>query len=135
MFKALNNITSKVQIVEDSVTNMELTINKQAYHLIDQEARGMGNNLVFWGISGNETRDCKRLMYNFLNIDSNSFCIKKAHLIGSLNRNRQYEKRPIVILFRNYTDTENILRQHYKLKGTRFGVYSTISKRAETRKL
>lgn len=120
---SIENLRTRVSIVEESIKSIEYKLSKQAHHQIDQEARGMRNNLIFWGITEKGDKDCRRLMYNFLSdmleIEPDSIYIERAHRFGQIY-DREDPKRPIVVLFRDYTDTEAIMRRQYKLKGTRF---------------
>lgn len=61
-----------------------------------------------------------------MRIDITGMVVDRAHRIGSLYKalsaNRDDPKRPIMVRFRDYRDTEHILENAYKLKGSNFGV-------------
>lgn len=50
-----------------------------------------------------------------------SIVIDRAHRLGK-RRNRAFSRRPIIVAFKDFADTERILSRGYFLKGTRFGV-------------
>ena len=79
---------------------------------------------MFWGITENVRIECKQLIHNFMRdelaLDLSEMYIERAHGLGSLNsdtyRNKTDPKRPIIVRFRDYTDTERLLEQGYRLK-------------------
>lgn len=101
-----------------------------AYRSIDIESRSRRNNIVFWGITERLSRDCKQLIHNFMRdelfLDPSEMCIERAHRLGSLSsdsyRNKRDPKRPIIVRFRDYTDTELVIDQAWRLKRSGFGL-------------
>lgn len=68
-------------------------------------------------------------MEHELEIDTSNMCIDRAHRIGSVKHNNRSQglhgfdpKRPIIVKFRDYIDTETVMSKAYKLRSTRFGV-------------
>ncbi|MCG8048927.1 MAG: hypothetical protein N0E48_25555, partial [Candidatus Thiodiazotropha endolucinida] len=49
-----------------------------------------------------------------------SFAIDRAHRLG--RRNKTFSRRPIIVAFRDYIDTERILSRAYMLRPTRFAI-------------
>ena len=53
-------------------------------------------------------------------------CIERAHRLGSLRldifRGRSDPRRPMIVKFRDYIDTEMVMKNAYMLRNTRFGV-------------
>ncbi|KAH3858489.1 hypothetical protein DPMN_101114 [Dreissena polymorpha] len=76
------------------------------YHSIDKDARDVRNNIIIYGLS-------ERLPYNDRN-----FVLR--FLENELITDDQ--KRPMIVRFRDYIDTETILSKAYKLKRTHFGL-------------
>lgn len=69
------------------------------------------------------TREHVRGIVQFLGISLN-WVIQRLHRLGSLVKACRYAqtiRRPIIVAFRDFTDSEYILGQAYKLLGTRFG--------------
>ena len=81
-------------------------------------------------ITKNSTTDCKHLIYTFLenelDLDISSISIERAHRLGTVGRakddGRVTQNRPIIVRFRDYPDTVDILKSANKLKGTTFGI-------------
>ena len=130
---------SDIQAITDQLTNNQRRIDSTdkllqshaqkldvlLYKSINMEARGRRNNLIFWGLTERLKYDCSELLLSFLEdeleIDTTGMCIDRAHRLG--RRVNGYDpRRPMIVRFRDYTDTERILQQAYKLRGTRFGV-------------
>ena len=96
---------------------------------MDIEARSRRNNLIVYGLSERNTRDCKDLLYSFLeyemHMDKSNIVIERAHRLGRARRRHSPEfdpKRPLIAKFRDYTLTDNVFENIYKFAGTRFGV-------------
>lgn len=126
-----------VSSLNDRLTKMEELCESQrwnakilSYKSIDSEARSMRNNVVIYGLTEKCRYNSKSLVFNFLedelDIDTSEMQIDRAHRLGQVpdevHRKRQDPKRPMVVRFRDYVDTEIILSKSYKLKGTNFGV-------------
>ena len=120
----------RVETVQKSIDIHTQKLKMLSYRSIDLEARSRRNNLVFWGITKRTSRNCENLILSFIEremrIDITGMAIDRAHRIGSTIRansaNRDDFKRPIIVRFRNYRDTDHILENAYRLKGTNFGV-------------
>ena len=63
-------------------------------------------------------------MNDLLDVDTDGVCIDRAHRLGRPKHPTQSKdpKRPIIVRFRDYIDTERVLQNAYKLKRTQFGV-------------
>jgi hypothetical protein len=66
-------------------------------------------------------------VFNFLEdeleIYTDNMVIERAHRLGPrFNSRNEDPKRPIIVRFRDYMDTELIMGRAYKLKGTPFGI-------------
>ncbi|XP_053379989.1 uncharacterized protein LOC128548625 [Mercenaria mercenaria] len=101
-----------------------------SYHSIEQEARSRRNNIIFYGITENLRYSDKEVAYRFmesdLDIDTSEMCIKRAHRLGVLhsvkNRYKDDPKRPLIVRFKDYVDTETVMEKAYKLRGSKIGV-------------
>ena len=72
-----------------------------AYKSIDQEARSSRNNLIFWGLAEN-------------------LGVKKPNLRG--------QRRPIIVNFSDFRDTELLMSRTYMLRNTRFSINYDLPK-------
>ena len=132
--KSLNNMVAnacrKSDTVEEKVDFHTNQLKVLSYRSIDLEARSRRNNLVFWGISERSPRNCVSLIQSFLTkemrLDDTGMVIDRAHRLGAVNRmhirNGTDPKRPLIVRFRDYRDTEHILENAYKLRRTNFRV-------------
>ncbi|KAH3799002.1 hypothetical protein DPMN_152606 [Dreissena polymorpha] len=100
-----------------------------SYKFIDAEARSMRNNIVIYGLTENIHRDAKNLdrafFENELDIDTSEMYIERAYRIEKGPRTNE-SKRPLVIRFRDYVDTEIIMEKAYKLKAHRLALTGNI---------
>ncbi|KAH3713043.1 hypothetical protein DPMN_072807 [Dreissena polymorpha] len=102
------------------------------YSSIDIEARSMRNNPVFYGIIERQSNNygdnqlILSFLQNELDIDTDEICIERAHKLGKSSQHAYREgidqKRPLIARFRDYCDTETIMRKVYNLKNSRFGI-------------
>ena len=92
-----------------------------SYKSIDLEARSMRNNLVIYGLTEKLRYDDKSLVLNFLenelDYDTSDVNIERAQRIGRNHRHDHDSKRPMVVRFRDYVDTEYIMARAYRLRG------------------
>ena len=90
------------------------------------EARARRNNIIFRGISENRGENCYQLVRDFLknhlDIDSDRMYIARAHRLGRMQRNNQYQSRPIIVNFRDYCDIESIMGSARMLRGKPFSI-------------
>ncbi|XP_060561123.1 putative uncharacterized protein DDB_G0267716 [Ruditapes philippinarum] len=133
-------VNEKASVANERVTWVERCLavqNKKlkmlSYKSLDIEARSRRNNLIFWGLSENNSISSAELISNFLRDEldlnpptENPNVIERAHRLGS-PRNQKYRnmsdpKRPLIVKFKDYIDTEIVLNNAYKLKGTPFSI-------------
>ena len=120
----------RLELMEKGMDIYSRKLKMLSYRSIDIESRSRRNNIVFWGITENMRIECKQLIQNFMRdelvLDPSEMYIERAHRLGSLNsdvyRNKTDPKRPIIVRFRDYIDTERVLEQGYRLKGSNFGI-------------
>lgn len=100
-----------------------------AYHSIDTEARSRRNNLIFYGLADVRAENTYELLSQFcsdhLDFDLGDYFVQRVHRLGSLRRASgitQTPRRPIIVAFRDFGDTEFILQQARKLKHTRYSI-------------
>ncbi|KAH3855349.1 hypothetical protein DPMN_097916 [Dreissena polymorpha] len=137
--KDVKNVHRFCTELENRIIDMERMCVRQehmskvlCYRSIDIEARSMRNNLVFYGITERLSYKYgdKQLILNFLqnelDIDTDEICIERAHRLGKSSpqayRVGTDQKRPLIARFRDYCDTEIIMRKVYLLKNSRFGI-------------
>ena len=116
------NIHNNIQ-----ATNRNTDILKTlAYKSIDQEARSRRNNLIFWGLAENLREDCFVLIRDFiqnqLDLDPDRIYLARAHRLGVKKPNLRGQRRPIIVNFRDFRDTEVIMSRAYMLRNTRFSI-------------
>lgn len=132
-----NKVNVDIAKANERIDNVETCINTHtqklkmlSYRSLDIESRSRRNNIVFWGITERLETDCRKLIRNFmrdeLDIDPDEMYIERAHRLGSLLSNRyrgkQDPKRPIIVRFMDYNDTDRVLEKGYRLKGSAFGL-------------
>ena len=92
------------------------------YRSIDLEARSRKNNLLFKGISEQRRENCfaevRRFIQEELRINKD-FYLERAHRLGRFSSTKT---RPIIIAFRDYYDTQEILDASSLLRGTEYGI-------------
>ena len=97
-----------------------------AYKSIDQEARSRRNNLIFWGLAENPRENCYDIIRDFIknqmDLDAENMYIARAHRLGQRRTNTRMQRRPLIVNFRDYCDTESIMSKAFLLKGTPFSV-------------
>ena len=101
--------TCKAQII-DKLTLLELKS-------IALEARSRRNNLIFWWF-----RRGVQIIRSFLRDSQgiqDQLAIARAHRLGRFDRTKE---RRIIVRFRDYSDTEAILSNTTRLRGTNYGV-------------
>ena len=101
-----------------------LKIRLLEYKSIDIEARGRRNNLIFYGLAEFRNEDCSAVICQFINdnfdIDVNAAGIARVHRLGRFTGRGQ--RRPIIVAFKDYNLTENIISLGLNLKDTGFSV-------------
>jgi len=104
-----------VQVQSDRLTALE-------YRSIDIEARSRRNNLLFKGFPEDRNENCAATISDFIKnrlMIADEMSIQRVHRLGQFNHDRD---RFIIVAFTNYTDTESILAQAYKLKGSTLAI-------------
>lgn len=113
-----------------NVTNSNVSLLKLlSYKTIDIEARSRRNNLIIRGVPEERDENCfqtvRRFICDHLGLDANRMFLVRAHRLGARKRDtRPFEpqKRPLIVAFRDFTDTVEILDNTKRLKGTYFSV-------------
>ena len=113
------------QVVQ--VTNAQTDLLKSLdYRSIDIEPRSRRNNMILRGISENRGENCFQLVRDFitnhLDLDSSNMYIARAHRLGRPDPRRQSQRRPIIVKFRDFCDTESIKKSVTLLRGTGFSI-------------
>jgi hypothetical protein len=109
------------------VTNSQTELLKTlAFRSIDIEARSRRNNLIFRGLPEKIGENCFDLIFELLEsslaMNTSDIYISRAHRLGAKNPNRQIQSRPIIVCFRDFCDTENIMGRARMLKDTPYSV-------------
>ena len=113
-----------------NVTNNNVSLLKLlSYKSIDIKARSRRNNLIIRGVSEERDENCfhtvRQFICDHINLDTNGMFLVRTHRLGARRRDlRPFEpqKRPLIVAFRDYTDTVEILEHTKRLKGTLFSV-------------
>ena len=118
-------LTKRVVNVENVISSHEQRLQLLEYKSIDIESRSRRRNLIFRGMSEKpeEAKEgsipiIRHFIYVHLGIQEDMY-IERAHRLG---RYKQGACRPIVVAFRDYQDTDTIMSNCRKLKGTFFSV-------------
>jgi hypothetical protein len=138
LHKELHNVNKGFQDLDERLSKMEDLCKEQdwkvkvlSYKSVDCESRSMRNNLVIYGLTEkSHFQNCKSLVLGFLedeiDIDTTDMYIERAHRFGRLTQDKYKgmtdPKRPMVVRFRDFVDTENIINKAYKLKGSNLGI-------------
>ena len=128
----MKHIKQSIKDNETAVNTVRLTTVEHSsmikllnYRSLDLEARSRRKKLLFKGLCENPTEDCialiKDFIYNELDLDADTMCIDRAHRIGK-RAVRGISRRPIIVAFRDFQDTECIMNNASKLRGSRFGI-------------
>lgn len=116
------NIKSRVSAIENVLKSQHDRLKLLEYRSLDIEARSRRRNLLFKGIPENRRENCFEVVRDFichnLRINTDMY-LERAHRLGRFNINRT---RPIIVAFRDFCDTEEILRATSILKGSNYGV-------------
>ncbi len=91
------------------------------YRSIDIEARSRRSNIIYRNLDEAENEDCVQVInsFNYHELNLNSTHIERAHRLG---RKVAGQNRPLIVCYRDYTDTDRIMRQAPNLKGSRYSV-------------
>ena len=113
------------QVVD--VTNSHSSVLKtMAYKSIDLEARSRRNNLIFWGFVEIPNENCFAIIRGFLadrlNLDPQNIYISRAHRLGPRKIGIRNPRRPIIVNFRDFCDTEMIMDRVHLLRNTPYSV-------------
>ena len=103
------NIRSRVTAVENVIRSQNDRLKLLEYRSIDLEARSRRNNLLFKGIPEQRRENCfaevRRFIQEELQIDKD-FYLERAHRLGRFSSTKT---RPIIVAFRDFYDTQEIL--------------------------
>ena len=102
-------IKSRVSALENTIRSQHDRLKLLEYRSLDIEARSRRKNLLFKGIPEDRNENCfdavRQFISSKLHIDRDMY-LERAHRIGRFSVNRT---RPIIVAFRDYCDTEDIL--------------------------
>ena len=103
------------------VTNTQsCALRTLAYKSIDLEARSRRNNLIFWGILENPGENCFQIIGDFIqhnmDLDSDRMYPARAHRLGPRKIGIRDPRRPIIVNFRDFIDTDTIMNKAFMLK-------------------
>ena len=122
-YRLVNDKLCEVIDVTNKNTNVLKTL---AYKSIDLEARSRRNNLLFWGLIENPHENCFHIILDFihrhLDLDAGNMYLARAHRLGPRRIGQRNPKRPIIVNFRDFCDTELIMSRANMLKNTPFSV-------------
>lgn len=128
-FRFMNEKLGQVIDVTNRNTNLLKTL---AYKSIAQEARSRRNNLIFWGVSKNYNENCFQVIRDFIrhhpDLDAGKRYLARAHRLGTRKIGHQNPRRPIIVNFRDFCDTDMIMSRAYMFKNTPFSVCYDLPK-------
>ena len=115
--------------ISENVNNMRTCIDDHEsrillleYKSLDLEARSRRKNLLFVGFREERDENCINKISNFIKDKLEimaDVCIDRAHRLG---RYKHGSNRPIIVAFRDFTDTQSILSSANKLKDTSYSI-------------
>lgn len=112
------NVDQVVKVTDQNIRMLRLL----SYKSIDLEARARRNNLIFKNLMykrGDDWFDVvRRFITDHLDLDGYDVHLERAHPFGPPSRNTG--RRDIIVAFRNFADTEVVMRNVGALKGTPF---------------
>lgn len=131
-----NRLTNIIGVAHAKVVRLEESSSKHneqlkilTYKSIDLEARSRRNNLLFHGLADMRNENSRELIMEFLenelNLDPNFIPIERAHRLGHpviVRQGSRITRRPLIVAFRNFPDTELILEKANALRGTNFRI-------------
>lgn len=115
-------IHTKVQNIESSLSEQDRRIKLLEYKSIDLEARSRRNNLIFGGIPEDKDENCGQKLAAFLQDHLGIDPCPPAPRVHRLGKFKAGSNRAIIAYFLDFRDTEYILSNAKKLKGTDFHV-------------
>ena len=115
--------------ISENVNNMRTCIDEHEsrillleYKSLDLEVRSRRKNLLFICFREERDENCTSKICNFI-MDKLKIvadvCIDRAHRLG---RYKHGSNRPIIVAFRDFTDTQSILSSANKLKDTNYSI-------------
>ena len=133
MTRGMMNFEHSIRCVNDKlcevieVTNKNSNVLKTlAYKSIDLEARSRRNNLIFWGLLETYNENCFFVIRDFikrhLDLDADNMYLARAHRLGPRKIGQRDPKRPIIVNFRDYCDTDIIMSRARLLKNLPFSI-------------
>ena len=115
-------IKSRVSALENTIRSQHDRLKLLEYRSLDIEARSRRKNLLFKGIPEDRNENCfdavRQFISSKLHIDRDMY-LERAHRIGRFSVNRT---RPIIVAFRDYCDTEDILNASNFLRDSNYGI-------------
>lgn len=120
---SLGENISRVVQATDKNADMLKTL---AYKSVDLEAKSKRNNLIFWGLAENTRENCFAVIRGFikneLDLDADRMYLAREHRLGPPKPNVLVQKRPLIVNFRDYCDTQAIMSSAFLLRGKPFSV-------------
>ena len=124
--QSIRCVNNKLDEVIDVTNRNSNVLRTLAYKSIDLEARSRRNNLLFWGLSENYNENCFSVIREFikhqLGLDADNMYLARAHRLGPRRVGQRNPKRPIIVNFRDYCDTNIIMNHANRLRNTPFSI-------------
>lgn len=118
LHRTRSDVVNVVKATNRSIDMMHLL----AYKSIDIEARSRRNNLIFRNLTMKKGDSCFEIVRQFLDkeldLDGDNVYLERAHPFGPPKK--QLYCRDIIVAFRDYGDTECIMNNVGRLRGTRY---------------
>lgn len=117
--RSLSQVNDKVGQMQNVTNSQTALLRTIAYKSIDMEARSWRNNLIIRGITENRGENCRMIMSGFLanrlDLDNRDVYITRVHRLGARIQGRHFNKRPIIVNFRDFGDVELIMSRVYRV--------------------
>ena len=111
--RSLSQVNDKVGHVLNVTNSQTALLRTIAYKSIDIEARSRRNNLIIRGITENRGENCRIIISEFLenrlDLYNTDVYITRVHRLGARIQGRNFNKRPIIVNFRDFGDVEQSL--------------------------
>ena len=114
------SVKSEVNVVKDEMCVWKKRVEKIEDSLIDQRARSMRNNLMFYGVAeGGKTEDCKKIVKDMI-VDkcgvSGAVRLERVHRIPTGERPASSTRpRPIICKFLDYNEKMEVKKNAKQL--------------------
>ena len=110
-------LREEVRTLKSEKEVAEARVEALEFRIIDQEARGRRNNLIFHGLEESREENCVEVVKKFIRDKSrvpDSLIIERAHRLGPVKSDRT---RPMIVRFLDFNDKNRVKQAKRDLYG------------------